>query len=142
MYYLLLTLLLLDAILLTTVVLLQAGKGGGLAAMGAAGAGSDSVFGSRQATTFLTNATWWTGSIFLVLAFTISLMAGRSTQPSSILREGLEAPAAVTPGLPGLTAPTTPEGGEAAPTVTDPTVTEPAGDAAETEPAPPAPENQ
>src|SRR5690606_20346637 len=75
------------------VVLLQAGKGGGLAAMGAAGAGTDSIFGSRQATTLLTKATWWTGGIFLVLCFVLSLMSGGSTHSSSILREGLQPPA-------------------------------------------------
>lgn len=101
MYYLLLTLLVLDAILLATVVLLQAGKGGGLAAMGAAGAGSDSLFGTRHATTLLTKATWWTGSIFLVLAFVLSLLSGSTSQPSSILREGLQTPTPVTPGVPG-----------------------------------------
>jgi preprotein translocase subunit SecG len=111
-YYLLLTLLVLDAILLATVVLLQAGKGGGLAAMGAAGAGSDTLFGSRQATTLLTKATWWTGSIFLVLCFTLSLMSASASQPSSILREGLQAPAATSPVLPG-TEPAA--GGEVAP---------------------------
>ena len=68
------TLLILDALLLMLVVLLQAGKGGGLAAMGAAGAGSDTLFGSRQAATLLTRATWWTGGIFLTLAFALSLL--------------------------------------------------------------------
>lgn len=112
MYYLLLTLLILDAILLTTVVLLQAGKGGGLAAMGAAGAGSDSVFGSRQATSFLTNATWWTGSIFLVLSFILSILAGPSSQSGSILREGLQTPATSSPALPTVPTPLVPaEGG-------------------------------
>ena len=125
MYYVLLVLLVLDAILLTTVVLLQAGKGGGLAAMGAAGAGSDSLFGTRHATTLLTKATWWTGSIFLVLAFTLSLTAGSTRQPSSILREGLQAPAPVTPGLPGVVEPVTPEGTGTAPATTEPAV--PAG---------------
>lgn len=137
MYYLLLTLLVLDAILLITVVLLQAGKGGGLAAMGAAG--SDSLFGTRHATTLLTKATWWTGGIFLVLSFTLSLLSGRTTQPSSILREGLQAPAAVTPGLPGGTAPLTPGVTESAPTTADPAA--PAA-GAETPPVTPAPEGQ
>jgi preprotein translocase subunit SecG len=129
-YYVLLVLLVLDAILLTTVVLLQAGKGGGLAAMGAAGAGSDSLFGTRHATTLLTKATWWTGSIFLVLAFTLSLLAGRSTQPSSILREGLQAPPAATPGLPGIAEPVSPQGTE-----TTPGATQPAGAAGAEAPA-------
>ena len=135
MYYLLLVLLVLDAILLTTVVLLQAGKGGGLAAMGAAGAGSDSLFGSRHATTLLTKATWWTGSIFLVLAFALSLLAGRTGQPSSILREGLQAPAPATPGLPGIAEPVGPQGTETAPGTTEPLP--PAG-AADTEAEAPA----
>ena len=122
MYYLLLVLLILDALLLATVVLLQAGKGGGLAAMGAAGAGSDTLFGTRHATTLLTKATWWTGAIFLVLCFALSLMSGRTAQPSSILREGLQAPAA-TPVLPGAQTPAA-EGAGAA------TVPAGAGDAA------------
>src|SRR5690606_17667507 len=90
-YYFLVTLLLLDAFLLMVVVLLQAGKGGGLAAMGAAGAGSDTLFGSRQAATLLTRATWWTGGIFLTLSFAISMLAGGSGQSQSILRTGVPA---------------------------------------------------
>jgi preprotein translocase subunit SecG len=82
----LLAILILDAFVLIVIVLLQAGKGGGLAAMGAAGAGTDSLFGSRQAATILTKATWWAGGTFLVLAFSLSLVSGRTTQPASILR--------------------------------------------------------
>jgi preprotein translocase subunit SecG len=100
-YLFLLTLLVLDSFLLITIVLLQAGKGGGLAAMGAAGAGSDTLFGSRQAATLLTKATWWCGGIFLVLAFTLSMMAGTTTRPDSILRGvGQQAPATTSPALP------------------------------------------
>lgn len=138
MYYLLLTLLVLDALLLATVVLLQAGKGGGLAAMGAAGAGSDSLFGSRQATTLLTKATWWTGAIFLILCFILSLMVGQSSQPSSILRDGIQAPATA-PVLPGGQSPLGPgvEGANPA----EPAVGTPAeGDAVV--PAPGTPEQQ
>lgn len=106
MYYFLLTLLILDALLLMVVVLLQAGKGGGLAAMGAAGAGSDTLFGSRQAATLLTKATWWTGGIFLVLAFALSMMSGRAARSESILRSGMPAAPATGGGLvPGLEAP-------------------------------------
>lgn len=112
MFYTLLVLLVLDSILLITVVLLQAGKGGGLAAMGAAGAGSDTLFGSRQATTLLTRATWWTGGLFLVLAFALSILSSRASQPSSIIRQGLPAAApTAAPVLPGIgDAPTTNEG--------------------------------
>src|SRR5690606_39109748 len=97
------TLLVLDALLLMVVVLLLAGKGGGLAAMGAAGAGSDSLFGSRQATTLLTRAPWWTGGIFLALSFAISLLSGRPTQTESILQSAtpVQTPATA-PTLPGF----------------------------------------
>src|SRR5690606_8105384 len=86
--------------------------------MGAAGAGSDTLFGSRQATTLLTKATWWTGGIFLVLCFTLSLMSGGSTQPSSILRGGVTPPTTTAPIVPGVV---TPEGGVEG-TATDPAV--------------------
>jgi preprotein translocase subunit SecG len=101
-HYLLLVLLLADALLLMVVVLLQAGKGGGLAAMGAAGAGSDTLFGSRQAATLLTRATWWTGGIFLTLSFAISMLSGAGAQSESILRTGVQpTPATTAPVLPG-----------------------------------------
>ena len=58
MFTLLLILLILNALVLIPVVLLQSGKGGGLASMGGS-AGTDTLFGSRQATTILTKATWW-----------------------------------------------------------------------------------
>lgn len=115
MFYFLLTLLVLDAILLTTVVLLQAGKGGGLAAMGSAGAGAESLFGSRHAATLLTKATWWTGGIFLVLAFVLSMMTGRVGQPESVL-QGLQGPApAAAPAIPGTVQPAAPAGGTTTP---------------------------
>lgn len=123
MYSVLLILLILDAIVLMTVVLLQAGKGGGLAAMGAAGAGSDSLFGSRQAATLLTRATWWTGGLFLGIAFVLSLMSSRPATQESILRSGVQPPAAST-DLPGVVQP--------APAVEDPAAT----GAEQTPPAP------
>lgn len=107
MYSVLLILLILDAFLLMAIVLLQAGKGGGLAAMGAAGAGSDSLFGSRQAATFLTRATWWAGGVFLGIAFILSMMTRGTERPDSILRGSVPPPAA---------APTLPEAVQPAPT--------------------------
>jgi preprotein translocase subunit SecG len=103
-YSVLLILLILDALVLMTVVLLQAGKGGGLAAMGAAGAGSDSLFGSRQAATLLTRATWWTGGLFIGLAFVLSLMSGRPAVQDSILRGTAPAPTGA-PALPSVVDP-------------------------------------
>lgn len=108
MFYFLLVLLVLDAVLLITVVLLQAGKGGGLAAMGAAGAGAESLLGSRHAATLLTKATWWAGGIFLVLSFTLSILSSAGARRESVL-QGLQGPApAAAPALPSTVEPVTP----------------------------------
>jgi preprotein translocase subunit SecG len=106
-YLFLLTVLIIDAFLLIAIVLLQAGKGGGLAAMGAAGAGTDSLFGSRQTATLLTKATWWTGGIFLVLCFTLSMLSARTTRQESILR-GAATPVTTPARPPVQPAPATP----------------------------------
>jgi protein translocase SecG subunit len=88
------------------VVLLQSGTGGGLAAMGSS-AGTDTLFGSRQATTILTKATWWSGTLFVVIAFGLQLLSSRPQRPSSILRQGLQqsapAPQAPAAAIPGVT---------------------------------------
>jgi preprotein translocase subunit SecG len=132
-FYFLLALLILDAFVLTAVVLLQSGKGGGLAAMGAAGAGTDSLFGSRQATTLLTKATWWTGGIFLVLSFALSLLSGRVARPESILRGGLQQPVSA----PAPAVPQTAPAGAAQPGATPaPVSPAPGGTSAPTTPAP------
>jgi preprotein translocase subunit SecG len=103
----LMVLLVLDALVLIPVVLLQSGKGGGLAAMGG-GAGTDTLFGSRQATTILHKASWWAGGVFVAIAFALSLLSARSARPTSVLRQGLQqsapaAPAAGRPAIPGVT---------------------------------------
>ena len=113
MYLFLLTILILDSFLLIAIVLLQAGKGGGLAAMGAAGAGTDSLFGSRQTATLLTKVTWWAGGAFLLLSFVLTLVGPGTASSESILREGVapvSAPAPTVPVLPGSGTPATPGG--------------------------------
>ena len=104
MYTFLLTLLLLVGIFLSVVILLQSGKGGGLAAMGGASAGTDNLIGGRQAATLLTKATWMSGALFLGLALTLSVMSSRRSQPESILQGQFQqaAPAAPPPVLPGI----------------------------------------
>lgn len=97
MYGFLLTLLVLDGLVLGVVILLQAGKGGGLAAMGG-GAAATEVLGGRQATSFLTRATWIAGSAFMGLSLILAIMSSRATGPTSVL-QGLGAPTAPTPLL-------------------------------------------
>jgi len=102
MYAFLLVLLVLVGIFLSVIILLQAGKGGGLAAMGGGVTATEGVLGGRQATTFLTRATWAAGTLFMVLAFTLSILSSRNYAPQSILRTGVEPVTAPAPVLPGL----------------------------------------
>lgn len=112
MYGFLLAVLVLDGIFLGVVILLQAGKGGGLAAVGGGAAMTEGLLGGRQATTVLTRATWIAGSIFMVLAFVLSIMSSRAVLPTSVI--DVQAPAtapAPQPLLPGAGAEAPPTGG-------------------------------
>lgn len=112
MYGFLLAILVLDGIFLGVVILLQSGKGGGLAAVGGGAAMTEGLLGGRQATTVLTRATWTAGSVFMVLAFVLSIMSSRAMQPESVIQ--IDAPIsapAPEPLLPG--GGTTPPSGEA-----------------------------
>ncbi len=106
----LIALLVLDSVLLVTAILLQAGKGGGLAAtFGGASSSADSIMGTRQAGNLLTKLSWWTGGIFIALAFVLSLTSSRGAAPKSILDQTFSAPPSP------VTAPaTTQQGGGAA----------------------------
>jgi preprotein translocase subunit SecG len=85
--------LVLDALVLAASILLQAGKGGGLAAsFGGAGSSPNSLLGSREAGNLLTKTSWWTGGIFLGLAFVLFVMAGSGRQVQSILDQPFSAP--------------------------------------------------
>lgn len=98
----LIVLLGLDSVLLVAAILLQAGKGGGLAAtFGGASSSADAIMGTRQAGNLLTKLTWWTGGIFIGLAFVISLMSSRRTAPRSILDQTFTAP--TSPTVPSTT---------------------------------------
>jgi preprotein translocase subunit SecG len=101
MYAFLLTVLVLDGIFLGVVILLQSGKGGGLAAVGGGAAMTEGLLGGRQATTVLTRATWVSGSVFMVLAFVLSIMSSRATAPQSVIdvQAPVSAPAPVLPGV-------------------------------------------
>ncbi len=102
MYGFLVVILVLDGIFMSIAVLLQSGKGGGLAAVGGGAAMTEGILGGRQATTVLTRATWISGSLFMALALTLSIMSSRSAQPQSVIQ--VPTPAASTapePVLPG-----------------------------------------
>ncbi len=121
MYAFLLAILVLDGIFLGIVILLQSGKGGGLAAVGGGAAMTEGLLGGRQATTMLTRSTWISGTIFMVLAFVLSIMSSRAHQPKSVIQvnqptTSAPAPEPVLPGAGNTSAtPATTSGGGTAP---------------------------
>jgi preprotein translocase subunit SecG len=88
---------------LILVVLLQSGKGGGLAGvLGGGAAGSQTLFGGRGAADFLSKTTSVLATLFMVSSLSLALIAGRSVQARSVVRENLQeegfmAPGAATP---------------------------------------------
>lgn len=101
----LLTLLVIDSVILVAAILLQAGKGGGLAAtFGGVTSSADAILGTRQAGNLLTKISWWTGGIFIGLAFVLSMTTSQRNAPRSILDQTFTTP-------PAQTAPVTPQPG-------------------------------
>src|SRR5258705_10110900 len=84
MYTVLVAILILDSLILTTAVLLQAGQGGGLPTMGG-GAGTETIMGGRQATTFLTKLTWGAAGVFLFLSLGVAFMSQSGPHVRSVL---------------------------------------------------------
>ncbi len=87
MYTLLIVLFVLVSIVMVVVILLQSGKGQGLAGSIGGGMGGTSVFGGRGAADFLSKATAWIATIYMILAILISMMyksRAESTQKSLI----------------------------------------------------------
>jgi preprotein translocase subunit SecG len=107
---LLLVLLILDSFVLVAAILLQAGKGTGMAAsFGGVSSSPDAFIGTRQAGNWLTTITWWTGGIFIALAFLLQIGAARGRTPKSVLEQGLTPqPAAPAPAAPTSAAPALP----------------------------------
>jgi preprotein translocase subunit SecG len=119
----LLLVLFLDSLILMAAVLLQAGQGGGLASLGGGG-GTEVFMGGRQAATILTRITWWCGSIFLALAFIITILSSRGGAPRSVIEGQVAPPAPVqTSPLPLPTNPAPP--GPPAPPAAPPQSTRP-----------------
>jgi len=116
MYALLMALHLIVCLCLVAVVLVQSGKGGGLAG-GAFGGATQTVFGGRGATDFITRATIVLGVMFFVTSLSLALITtrgnvgGRSVVSEAAKRAAGTAPPAGTPpatGAPAGTAPATP----------------------------------
>ena len=108
MYPLLLVLHLLVCICLVFIVLVQPGKGGGLAG-GAFGGATQTVFGGRGATDFITRATIGLGVAFFVTSLSLALITTRGTSGAnrSVLQEQARKAQQATPPA----APTTPSSG-------------------------------
>ena len=108
MYTLLLVLHLIVCICLVAVVLVQSGKGGGLAG-GAFGGATQTVFGGRGATDFITRATIGLGIVFFVTSLSLALMTTKGTTGNkrSVLQEAARNaganPQVPAPGAPGVT---------------------------------------
>lgn len=104
-------LLILDSFLLVAAILLQAGRGSGMAAsFGGVSSSPDAFIGTRQAGTWLTKITWWSGGLFIGIAFVLQVTSVRSRAPKSVLEQGLTPPAAPAPApsAPTSTAPALP----------------------------------
>jgi preprotein translocase subunit SecG len=130
MFTFLLVLLIIDSFVLIAAILLQSGKGSGLAAsFGGVSSSADSLLGTRQAGNLLTKTSWWGGTLFLVLSFTLSLLSTRQRAPKSVLDQAFSQPPAP------ASAPATPNASNSAIPLTPATPT-PSSPATGTTPAP------
>jgi preprotein translocase subunit SecG len=89
-------------------ILLQSSKGGGLAGVfGGGGGGMGGVFGGRGAASFLSKVTMYLGIAFAITAFSIALLAKRTTGAKSMVQQVMEkeeaaaSPASMLPTVPG-----------------------------------------
>ena len=109
MYPFLLTLHLLVCLCLVAVILVQSGKGGGLAG-GAFGGATQTVFGGRGATDFITRATVVLGVLFFLTSLSLALLTTRgTTNARSVVSEA--AKRAASSAAPQLPTQATPQGG-------------------------------
>jgi len=89
------------SLVLIVSILLQASKGGGLAST--FGGQAASVFGPRSAASALSTVTRYLAGVFLVLSFTLSMLAAGSFGPSSVTQRVLESsPASQLPSVEDL----------------------------------------
>jgi len=103
MYAFLLTLHLVVCLCLVAVILVQSGRGGGLAG-GAFGGATQTVFGGRGATDFITRATVVLGVLFFTTSLSLALLTTRGiSRGHSIVSEAARKAAQSAP--PSSTAP-------------------------------------
>ena len=101
MFALLLGLHLVVCLCLVAVILVQSGKGGGLAG-GAFGGATQTVFGGRGATDFMTRATMVLGGAFFVTSMVLALMTSSPNQGAkSLIQEQARRAPAPAPAVPG-----------------------------------------
>jgi preprotein translocase subunit SecG len=132
-YFVLVTLHILICGLLIVVVLLQSGEAADLAgAFG--GAGSQTAFGPRGATTFLSRATTWCAIMFMLTSMALTMHQNTIQSPagSSVLQQFSKEPKKTAPAAPAAPAPAAPAPSAATPTPASPAPATPA-------PAAPAP---
>jgi preprotein translocase subunit SecG len=98
MYAVVLVLHLMVCLGLVSVILIQSGKGGGLAG-GAFGGATQTVFGGRGATDFITRATVGLGVAFFLTSLSLALMTshGGTERAHSLIQEQARKAAAAAP---------------------------------------------
>lgn len=101
MYALLLGFHLLVCLCLVSVILVQSGKGGGLAG-GAFGNATQTVFGGRGGTDFVTRATVVLGVLFFATSLSMALLTTKGTgRARSIVSEAAKRASTAAPATPG-----------------------------------------
>ena len=124
MFILLLILHILVAILLVLSIMLQTGQAGGLSGAfggGGGGGGAQSLFGGRGASDFLSKATTYLGTGFIILSFVLAFAQahrGGAATGRNIIRDVYDNPGQTEAAAPAATAPAGAEGGELLPTET------------------------
>jgi preprotein translocase subunit SecG len=104
----LLVVLILDSFVLVAAILLQSGKGTGMAAsFGGVSSSPDAFIGTRQAGNLLTKISWWSGGLFLGIAFVLQIASAHTRAPKSVLDQAVTPPPAHVPA-PSTAAPALP----------------------------------
>ncbi|NQS97095.1 MAG: preprotein translocase subunit SecG [candidate division Zixibacteria bacterium] len=89
-------------ILMVIVILMQASKGKGLAgAFGGGGGMAASMLGARGTATFLSKATTYLATAFIVNCIILTLLSRTVSTPRSAVQDAMQSPAQALPLVPG-----------------------------------------